>query len=319
MIVITGAAGFIASNVARGLAQEGYRDLVLVDDFSVESKRMNWEDIPYAALVHRDHFFEWIEHNHQGIQYLFHLGAKTDTMEMNETLLDQMNFHYSQEVWKRCVQWGIPLLYASSAATYGDGALGFDVDYGRIKDLQPLNPYGWSKHKFDLWNLAEQKKPKQWVGLKFFNVYGPFEQHKGKMASVAYHAYHQIKESGTLKLFKSYHKEFEDGGQKRDFIYVQDIVKMCLIFLKNRNISGIFNAGSGSARTFTALGESLFQAMNLPQNIQYIDMPENLKNQYQYFTEARMDSFLQNFSLIFTPIESGILSYVQHLDKQHHQ
>ncbi len=316
MIVITGAAGFIGSHLAEGLAKHGFLDLVLVDDFSKLEKKGNWSNLVYQELVHRDEFFEWLNSNHKMVQYIFHLGARTNTLEQDEEVLNRLNFEYSKKVWEMCVRFGIPLCYASSAATYGDGSLGFNDDLSTIHQLQPLNPYGWSKHRFDLWAIEQKRKPVQWVGLKFFNVYGNREKHKGRMASVVFHAFHQIALTNELKLFKSYRENILDGEQKRDFIYVKDLVLMMISIMTDRKILGIFNAGTGHARTFNDLSTIIFQAMGLSKKVVYVDMPEGLQNQYQYFTEANMISFFKKKSLIFTPIENGVLEYVEMLQKE---
>ena len=315
MIVITGAAGFIGSNLVEGLVNDGYQDLVLVDDFSNPAKEKNWISFKDKKLVHRDEFLGWIQANHKHIQYIFHLGARTNTLEMDENVLKKLNLEYSKNVWNACVDFGIPLCYASSAATYGDGTLGFDDDLEKLKLLKPLNPYGWSKHHFDLWAVKQGRKPKQWVGLKFFNVYGKNEEHKGKMASVAFHAFHQIKETNQLKLFKSYRKQVADGEQKRDFVYVNDLVKMMILIMNDRKISGIYNAGSGNARSFNELSTQIFKSLGLAKKVEYIEMPAHLQNQYQYFTEANMFSFFKKKSLIFTPIEIGVNSYMKYLEE----
>jgi ADP-L-glycero-D-manno-heptose 6-epimerase len=316
VIVITGAAGFIGSHLAEGLAKQGFRDLILVDDFSMPEKKANWSGLVYQALVHRDDFFDWIGSNHQFIQYIFHLGARTNTLEQDEVVLNRLNFEYSKKVWELCVRFGIPLCYASSAATYGDGSLGFNDDMSTIHQLQPLNPYGWSKHRFDLWALEQKRKPLQWVGLKFFNVYGNREKHKGRMASVVLHAFQQIAAEQELKLFKSYRDNIPNGEQKRDFIYVKDLVMMMIAIMKDRKISGIYNAGTGHARSFNELSTTIFDTLGLPKKIDYVDMPEGLQNQYQYFTEANMISFFKKKSLIFTPIEIGVSEYVRELQNE---
>jgi len=313
VIVITGAAGFIGSHLAEGLAEKGFRDLVLVDDFSIPEKKANWSDLVYQALVHRDDFFHWLQNHHRQVQYVFHLGARTNTLEQDEEVLNRLNFEYSQHVWEHCVRFGLPMCYASSAATYGDGSLGFDDDLSIIHQLQPLNPYGWSKHRFDLWALEQKRKPVQWVGLKFFNVYGNRENHKGRMASVVLHAYQQIASTQELKLFKSYRKDVPDGEQKRDFIFVKDLVIMMINIMLDRRITGIYNAGTGRARSFNELSTIIFEALGLPEKVVYVDMPDVLQKQYQYFTKANMISFFKNKSLIFTPIEDGVTEYVREL------
>jgi ADP-L-glycero-D-manno-heptose 6-epimerase len=317
VIVITGAAGFIGSHLAEGLAEKGFRDLVLVDDFSIPEKKANWEGLIYQELVHRDDFFHWLQQHHRQVQYVFHLGARTNTLEQDEEVLNRLNFEYSQHVWEHCVRLGLPMCYASSAATYGDGSLGFDYDLSIIHQLQPLNPYGWSKHRFDLWALEQKRKPVQWVGLKFFNVYGNRENHKGRMASVVLHAYQQIASTQELKLFKSYRKDVPDGEQKRDFIFVKDLVIMMINIMLDRRITGIYNAGTGRARSFNELSTIIFSALGLPEKVVYVDMPDVLQKQYQYFTEANMISFFKKKSLIFTPIEGGVFEYVRELQKEH--
>jgi ADP-L-glycero-D-manno-heptose 6-epimerase len=316
VIVITGAAGFIASNLAEGLALSGFHDLILVDDFSVKEKEENWKNLKFKELLAREELFSWIDVNHQKVQYIFHLGARTNTLEQDENVLNQLNFFYSQQVWNKCVKYGIPLCYASSAATYGDGSLGFDDNLENIQLLKPLNPYGWSKHLFDLWALEQKRKPVQWVGLKFFNVYGNREKHKGRMASVVYHAYLQIRNSKELNLFKSYRPEISDGEQKRDFVYVKDLVFMMINIMNDRKISGIFNAGSGQARSFNELSTVIFKSLGVSEKVNYIEMPKELQNQYQYFTEANMISFFKKKSLIFTPIELGVKEYIEVLQKE---
>jgi ADP-L-glycero-D-manno-heptose 6-epimerase len=316
VIVITGAAGFIASNLAEGLSLSGFHDLILVDDFSVKEKEENWKNLKFKELVAREDLFSWIDDNHRKIQYIFHLGARTNTLEQDENLLNQLNFFYSQQVWNKCVKYGIPLCYASSAATYGDGSLGFDDNLENIHRLKPLNPYGWSKHLFDLWVLEQKRKPVQWVGLKFFNVYGNREKHKGRMASVVYHAYQQIRNSKELKLFKSYRPEIPNGEQKRDFVFVKDLVFMMINIMNDRKISGIFNAGSGQARSFNELSTVIFKSLGVSEKVNYIEMPNELQNQYQYFTEANMISFFKKKLLIFTPIELGVKEYIDVLQKE---
>ncbi len=316
MIVITGAAGFIGSHLAEGLAKQGFRDLILVDDFSIPEKKANWAGLVYQELIHRDDFFDWLNSNQKMVQYIFHLGARTNTLEQDEEVLNRLNFEYSKKVWELCVRFGIPLCYASSAATYGDGSLGFNDDVSIIHQLQPLNPYGWSKHRFDLWAIEQKRKPGQWVGLKFFNVYGNREKHKGRMASVVLHAFQQIVAVQELKLFKSYREHIPNGEQKRDFIYVKDLVMMMIAIMMDRKISGIYNAGTGHARSFNELSTTIFETMGLSKKIVYVDMPEGLQNQYQYFTEANMISFFKKKSLIFTPIEVGVSEYVRELQKE---
>lgn len=310
MIVITGAAGFIGSCLAAGLREAGYSDLVLVDDFTRTDKLAN--HVQKAGLrVDRQAFFSWLDQEHRSVQYIFHLGARTDTTEFDRALLFNLNFEYSQTLWQRCVAYGLPLVYASSAATYGDGHFGFEDNESALEQLKPLNPYGESKHAFDLWVQKQPQKPYQWVGLKFFNVYGPNEFHKGRMASVVFHTFHQIKQSGQMQLFRSHHPDFKDGEQLRDFIYVKDVVKVCLWLMTNRHVSGLFNLGTGKARTFFDLSRSVFAALEEKVDISFIDTPADIRDKYQYFTEANMHKLRQaGYAEPFTELEVGIQDYV---------
>jgi len=311
MIVITGAAGFIGSCLANALQEAGYNDLVLVDDFSRAEKHANHAHKKGVQRIERSAFLDWLDHEQRSVQYIFHLGARTDTTEFNRQLLFSLNYEYSQAVWNACVAYGIPLVYASSAATYGDGAFGFDDDTNQLEQLKPLNPYGDSKHAFDLWALAQEKKPYQWVGLKFFNVYGPNEYHKGRMASVVYHAFHKISKEGSMQLFRSHHPDFKDGEQLRDFIYVKDVVSVCSWLMENRKVTGLFNLGTGKARTFLDLTKAVFGALSLPASISFIDTPADIRDKYQYFTEANMQKLREaGYTKGFTELEVGIEDYV---------
>ncbi|MEP7170541.1 MAG: NAD-dependent epimerase/dehydratase family protein, partial [Bacteroidota bacterium] len=230
MIIITGAAGFIGSCLVKKLNDERFFDLVLVDDFNNENKNKNLvqrtpygEEKIYSKKIDRKEFISWLKNNHRLVQFVFHIGARTDTTEFNKEIFDRLNLNYSKEVWKSCVEFGLPLVYASSAATYGAGECGYDDDHSQINKLIPLNPYGDSKNEFDKWALAQEKKPYFYVGLKFFNVYGPNEYHKGRMASVIFHAFNQIQSTGKAKLFRSHRQDYKDGMQLRDFIYVKDV------------------------------------------------------------------------------------------------
>jgi ADP-L-glycero-D-manno-heptose 6-epimerase len=312
MIVITGAAGFIGSVMTGKLNREGFLDLVLVDDFGREDKVPNYSERKCTEKVDREEFFRWLDHNHRFVQFIVHLGARTDTTEFDKSVFDRLNFNYSVKIWLACVTYGLPLIYASSAATYGSGNLGYDDDHKLVSDLTPLNPYGESKNEFDKWVLIQTRKPFFWAGIKFFNVFGPNEYHKGRMASVVYHTYKQIKETGRMKLFRSQRPDFRDGEQKRDFIYVMDTVSVMLNMMKIRKNSGIYNLGTGHARTFNDLASQVFRTMDLEPNIEYIDTPEDIRDKYQYFTEAKMDK-LRNvgYALEFTPLESGVDDYVK--------
>lgn len=312
MLVVTGAAGFIGSCLVSALNDAGFTDLVLVDDFSRSDKKLNYTQKKFTALVDRAEFSTWLDGQHRLVQYIFHLGARTDTTEFDYEVHRLLNLEYSKMVWEKCVLYGLPLVYASSAATYGDGKYGFDDDLANIKALQPLNPYGESKQQFDIWALEQEKKPFQWVGLKFFNVYGPNEYHKGRMASVVYHAYQQIGKHGFMQLFRSHRPDFRDGEQLRDFIYVKDVVAVCLWLMQSRHVSGLFNLGSGQARTFLDLSNAVFEAMGINKDIRFIDTPEDIRDKYQYYTEASMKKLkLAGYSKPFHSLEEGISDYVK--------
>ncbi|MGB1647422.1 MAG: ADP-glyceromanno-heptose 6-epimerase, partial [Crocinitomicaceae bacterium] len=288
MIVITGAAGFIGSFLANELNKQGITDLILVDDFSSEKKKPNHIHLSCEHKIQRDDFFDWYKAQQPDIKFIFHLGARTDTTEMDYSIHEKLNLKYSKSIWDICSNHKIPLIYASSAATYGIGENGYSDSHELVDKLKPLNPYGDSKNNFDKWVLQEEVQPPFWAGLKFFNVYGPNESHKGRMASVIYHAFHQIKSTGKMNLFRSHNSKYKDGEQLRDFIYVKDVVKICLFLYKNQNHSGLFNVGTGKAETFKALVENTFEALNMECQINYIDTPEDIRDKYQYFTEADM-------------------------------
>ncbi len=311
MIIITGAAGFIGSCLVSKLNQEGFNDIVLVDNFSNPAKNKNTADKKFTQKVDREKFFEWLSKNEKSIQFIFHLGARTDTTEFDKSIFDKLNLNYSKEVWKACVKYGLPLVYASSAATYGLGKLGYSDDHILIPKLTPLNPYGESKQDFDEWVLEQERKPDFWTGIKFFNVYGPNEYHKGRMASVIYHTYNQIKQTGKMKLFRSHNPDFEDGKQLRDFIYVKDTVDVMLFFMHHRNNPGIYNLGTGKARTFIDLANNVFKTMDLDPDIEFIDTPKDIRDTYQYFTEATMDKLRSiGYDKPFLSLEESIKDYV---------
>jgi ADP-L-glycero-D-manno-heptose 6-epimerase len=318
-IVVTGAAGFIGSNLVRKLNDQGYGHLILVDKFDNPVKNKNLEGTRYSEQIDRDLFIEWLRENSGEVDFIFHLGARTDTAEFNFRVLDSLNLSYSKSLWEICTVKQIPLVYASSAATYGMGEKGFGDDLVLIKELKPLNPYGLSKHLFDLFVLEQKATPPFWAGLKFFNVYGPYEFHKGRMASVVFHAYKQIKETGKVKLFKSNRAEYKDGEQLRDFIYVDDVTEICTFFLEKYKlapaaIGNIYNVGTGKARTFNDLVAPIFTTLGLPVQIEYIPIPRDIEDKYQYFTEAKMVKLLAfGFQKPTFSIEKGVEKYVEFL------
>ena len=312
MIIVTGAAGFIGSNLIQKLNSEGIDEVLAVDDFSEEIKNRNLSNKKISDKLHRDLLFEWITGNHKQIRYIFHIGARTDTAEFDRSIFERLNLGYSKSIWQLCARFQIPLIYASSAATYGLGELGYIDSHEIVEKLKPLNPYGESKNDFDKWVLHQHDKPPQWHGFKFFNVYGPNEYHKGRMASVVYHAFNQILDSGRMKLFKSHRSDFKDGEQKRDFIYVKDVTGVLFYFMKNPVTSGIYNLGTGKACTFIDLVNSTFRSMNKPVQIKFIDMPEDIRDKYQYFTEAGMDKIRKaGYTAEFTDLETGVDEYVR--------
>jgi ADP-L-glycero-D-manno-heptose 6-epimerase len=311
MIIVTGAAGFIGSNLVSLLNRNGINDLVLVDDFSNPEKNRNLEDKMYTSRIHRDEFFQWLD-NRSDIEYVFHLGARTNTAEFDRSVFDKLNYGFSVDMWKSCVRLQIPLIYASSAATYGLGEYGYPDDHDVVSLLQPLNPYGESKNEFDKWVLDQTTAPPCWQGLKFFNVYGPNEYHKGRMASVIFHAFRQIGSTGRMNLFRSHREGIPDGGQMRDFIHVNDVVSVIWFLYKNQPASGLYNLGTGRARTFLDLTNSTFRAMDLEPDVAFIDTPVDIRDKYQYFTEARMDKIRNaGYTAPFLTLEEGVDDYVR--------
>lgn len=311
VIAITGAAGFIGSYLTGLLNHAGYKQLILVDDFSVAEKLSNLEGKKYLQQINRDEFPAWAKEYAGTIKYIFHLGARTDTTEMDYSIHKKLNLDYSKLIWDICTAQGIPLVYASSAATYGDGEHGYTDSHDIVKELQPLNPYGRSKNEFDIWALEQAAAPPFWAGVKFFNVYGPNEYHKGRMASVVFHAYRQIKEKGTVKLFRSHHPDYKDGEQIRDFIYVKDATGICYWLMQNQPANGLYNVGTGKARTFNDLVTAIFHTLDKPVQIEYIDTPADIRDKYQYFTEADMNKLIHaGYKLPITSLEEGVEEYV---------
>ena len=309
--VITGAAGFIASYLVGFLNRQGIDQLILVDDFSRPDKAANLADKKYLQKIERSIFFDWLKTNTIAIDGVFHLGARTDTTEMNYAIHEALNVVYSQQIWNWCAEKNIPLVYASSAATYGNGELGYIDDHKIVDQLKPLNPYGVSKNNFDAWALQQTATPPFYAGVKFFNVYGPNEYHKGRMASVIMHAFNQIESKGSMTLFKSHHPDFKDGEQIRDFIYVKDIVSICVWLMEHQPTSGLYNAGTGEGRTFVDLAKGLFSAINKPADIQFIDTPIDIRDKYQYFTQADTKKLrAAGYPIPFTSLEDGIKEYV---------
>ena len=312
MIIVTGAAGFIGSCLVRKLNDEGFNHLVLVDDFSDELKNQNLANKQFSEKVNRKDLMSWMEQNYQSVDFVFHIGARTDTAEFDTTIFDELNLNYSKNLWEKCVKFQIPFIYASSAATYGMGEFGFEDNHEIVEKLKPLNPYGQSKNEFDKWVLMQIECPPFWAGFKFFNVFGPNEYHKSRMASVVFHAFNQIKETGEMKLFKSHKIEYKDGEQLRDFIYVKDVCDVLFFMMKHKKDSGIYNLGIGKARTFNDLADATFSALNKIRNISFIDTPEDIREKYQYFTQGDMQKLKSiGYKKPFSTLENGVKDYVE--------
>ena len=311
VIVVTGAAGFIGSYLAGYLNRKGFERLILVDEFDDEQKDINLHGKNYLVRVERENLFEWLDLEKPAIDFVFHLGARTDTTDFNTSIFEKLNLTYSKNIWNYCMEKNISLVYASSAATYGAGEFGYMDDHAIVEKLQPLNPYGISKNEFDKWALQQRSTPPYWAGLKFFNVYGPNEYHKGRMASVIMHAFDQIQTTGKVKLFRSHKPEFKDGEQLRDFIYVEDVAAVCYWFMENKITSGLYNLGTGKARTFKDLVRAIFTSLGLPPSIEFIDTPMDIRDKYQYFTEADMTKLrTAGYEKEFNSLEDGISHYI---------
>jgi ADP-L-glycero-D-manno-heptose 6-epimerase len=328
-IIVTGAAGFIGSCMVQWLLQHGYTNIVAVDDFTKEAKKPNLANKHIVEYVERTHFFERLQYLSVLPAYIIHLGARTDTTEFDYSIHQKLNVEYTQQLWNYCTIQQVPLIYASSAATYGDGSLGYQDNHELPFRLEPLNPYGVSKNEVDKWILHEVDHPPFWAGLKFFNVYGPNEYHKARMASVIFHSFNQIRQTGKVRLFRSHRADYKDGWQLRDFIYVKDVVNVIGWIMEETAVrlsgqedlsitsnaalkSGLYNLGTGQARSFYDLAASTFRALHLEPNIEFIDMPEDIRDKYQYFTEADMHKLrAAGYNNPFTTLEDGVKDYVQ--------
>lgn len=316
MIIVTGGAGFIGSCVVRTLNDAGRKDIIIVDNIAETDKWMNMRNKHFIKYVHKSKFLEELP-SYEGVEAIIHMGAQSSTTERNFDYLWENNFEYTKALWNYCAEKQISFIYASSAATYGDGNLGFD-DRMNIDELRPLNGYGYSKQLFDQWVKHQATTyPKQHVGLKFFNVYGPNEYFKGSMASMVFHGFNQIKADGEIRLFKSCNPDYEDGGQLRDFVYVKDICSVIMFLLEHKNVNGLFNVGTGRAQSFRELAEATFEALGLEPNIKYIEMPEKLRGKYQYYTKAEMQNLRDmGYNKPFADLKQGVTDYVQtHLAK----
>ncbi len=318
MIAVTGAAGFIGSNLAHRLAGEGVEDLLLVDRDLPESKVIHLAGLASFRFLGHRAFLEALEAGRVKPEAIFHLGACSDTTMQDWDFLKRNNLEYTRSLWNWCAREGRPLIYASSAATYGDGSRGFS-DETPPWDLQPLNLYGKSKNEFDAWALREAEagrpRPPAWAGVKFFNVYGPRESHKGRMASVVFHAYNQVLATGKVRLFRSTRPDLPDGGQMRDFVYVEDCLDHMLWLWKRPGTQGLFNSGTGTARTFNDLAAAVFAALGREPVIEYFDMPPDLAGRYQNFTRAEMEKIRKaGFRGSPTSLEEGVRRYVEWME-----
>ncbi len=318
MIIVTGGAGFIGSCIVRTLNDAGIEDIVIVDNIASTDKWMNIRNKKYIKYVHKSEFLAELS-TYERITAIIHMGACSSTTERDFDYLWDNNLEFTKTLWNYCAEKQISFIYASSAATYGDGFQGFDDEID-IDKLLPLNGYGYSKQLFDQWVKHQASiYPKQYVGLKFFNVYGPNEYFKGSMASMIFHGFNQIMLDGEMRLFKSCNPNYKDGDQLRDFVYVKDVCSVIMWLLENKRVSGLFNVGTGRTQSFKELAEAIFHALHIEPNIQYIDMPEHLKNKYQYYTKAEMKK-LRNagYDKEFMDLKDGVKDYVlEHLNRNY--
>ncbi len=311
MIIVTGGDGFIGSCIVRELNDMGYTDILIVDHIQKTEKWKNLSNKIYTEYMNRDDFLARLPEFEGRVSHVIHMGACSSTTETDFDFLYQNNFAYTKALWNFCTDARCSFLYASSAATYGAGEYGFD-DRMDIQKLRPLNGYGYSKQLFDLWVQKQERAPKQHVGFKFFNVYGPNEYCKGSMASVVFHTFQSIQKTGEMGIFKSYRKDYADGQQLRDFIYVKDLCKVVRFMMEHSEINGLFNLGTGKARSFYDLAGAVFDAMGLARRIRFVEMPEALRGKYQYFTEAKMDKLREaGYQDAFYSLEDGVLEYVR--------
>ncbi|MEP0860618.1 MAG: ADP-glyceromanno-heptose 6-epimerase [Ignavibacterium sp.] len=313
MIVVTGGAGFIGSAIVWRLNTLGNDKIIIVDELGTTDKWKNLVGLKFQEFIHKDDFINAIIEDalEFPVEAIIHMGANSSTTEKDADHLFSNNYLYTQELAKYCLSKNIRFIYASSAATYGDGSLGFDDDESKLESLRPLNMYGYSKQLFDLWAKRNNVLDKI-VGIKYFNVYGPNEYHKGDMRSVVHKAFEQVRDTGKVRLFKSLNPQYKDGEQMRDFVYVKDAVDMTLHFLEHKNQNGIYNVGSGKARTWIDLVKALFNAIGKPVNIEFIDLPNHLREKYQYFTEANLTKIKSaGYNKPLTPLEDGVNDYVK--------
>lgn len=318
--IVTGGAGFIGNNIVSELNNRGHKDITIVDELDHDEKYANLDSVQYVESLDKAAFRSMLSDGKIApVDTVFHMGACSSTTETNAEFLTDNNVHYSQELCQWCLDNNVRFIYASSAATYGDGSLGYSDDDTATPALQPLNLYGKSKQDFDIWALQNGLLGRI-AGLKYFNVYGPHEDHKGDMRSVVNKAYLQVKETGKLKLFKSYRPEYEDGKQERDFVYVKDAVDVTLFFHDHPEVSGLFNCGTGKARTWLDLASAVFAAMDIEPDIEFIDMPDVIRDRYQYHTQADPAKLRSaGYTEEFTSLEEGVKDYVQnYLAKKYH-